>query len=1009
MGAIGLGTLSVFAQTPVNPGGAAAQTAPAPTPFQITKREGNKRVWERTVYETGPGGKVFAEKHSYTELGTGLCYKDANGNWADSKEVIEAWPQGAIARQGPYQVIFANNLNSTGAIDQQTPDGKRLRSNILGLGYYDRASGQSVVIAEVQDSQGELISANQVLYPNAFTGVKADVRYTYKKGSFEQDVILREQPPTPESVGLNSETTEIEVLTEFIDPPSASIQEHEFMGGSLPDDEVSFGVARLGRGKAFDLGETSHRPSQIKVRRQFATVQGRHILIEGVPIKKIEADLTKLPLQSSIQSKQPLVASKARALPKTPAAQTQAKPIKLAANTPASHGFVLDYVEINADETNFTFQSDSTYYVSAECDLLGTTTIEGGAVVKMYGGGQLDIDLDGTVVCQTGPYRPGVFTSMNDDSLGEIISGSSGAPSVADDSAFYLQVNTTNAVFSNLRFSYDFCPIFHNYPVAPAELGVWNCQFVNIDAALYAYNLDLHNVLIGNGGYYGDSEVYVEGPNLVGENVTADQGFAFLEMDYDVTASADLTNCLITSQSLISPEGYAVTPQMSTSVWLPSPAAPVYQTVGGASYYLANDSPYHNAGTTNISSSLLAYLAGKTTYPPVVYSYESITVPTTLNLQAPRDNAGNPDLGYHYDPLDYLFGACDLHTNLTFTAGVAVGWFEDTGGIYSYGQPYGISLNNGSSFTTTGTATALNWLARYNTVQEGVLASRGWLGGLLVNGSGASPIPQVTAHFAKISTEPNMGTFIRDNWAYGQAAFSDCELYAGFPSYRPSMFFTNCLFFRCGITFESYGQDSSFAFQNCTWWQGSFNPNRYGTGASQWTILNTTFDGTGIATYDARGGSTSYTTFNYNAFLSGSNLLETVGSHDLTNNTSFNWESSWLGNYYLPTNSPLINAGSTNANFLGLYHFTTQTNQVVEGDSVVDIGYHYVATDQYGNPLDSNGDGVPDYLEDANGDGLFDAGELADWQAPVFSTGQMNFTNGVSIYIFEPKPAAIIP
>ena len=90
-------------------------------------------MWARTVYETGPGGKVFAEKHSYTELGTGLCYKDANGNWTDSKEVIEAWPQGAIARQGPYQVIFANNLNSTGAIDQQTPDGKRLRSNILGL------------------------------------------------------------------------------------------------------------------------------------------------------------------------------------------------------------------------------------------------------------------------------------------------------------------------------------------------------------------------------------------------------------------------------------------------------------------------------------------------------------------------------------------------------------------------------------------------------------------------------------------------------------------------------------------------------------------------------------------------------------------------------------------------------------------------------------------------------------------------------------------------------------
>jgi hypothetical protein len=52
------------------------------------------------------------------------------------------YASGAIARQGQHQVIFANNLNSAGAIDQMTPDAKRLRSNILGLAYYDRASGQ---------------------------------------------------------------------------------------------------------------------------------------------------------------------------------------------------------------------------------------------------------------------------------------------------------------------------------------------------------------------------------------------------------------------------------------------------------------------------------------------------------------------------------------------------------------------------------------------------------------------------------------------------------------------------------------------------------------------------------------------------------------------------------------------------------------------------------------------------------------------------------------------------
>ena len=52
----------------------------------------------------------------------------------------------------------------------------------------------------------------------------------------------------------------------------------------------------------------------------------------------------------------------------------------------------------------------------------------------------------------------------------------------------------------------------------------------------------------------------------------------------------------------------------------------------------------------------------------------------------------------------------------------------------------------------------------------------------------------------------------------------------------------------------------------------------------------------------------------------------------------------------------------------------------MEGTSTVDIGYHYVATDAYGNPLDTDGDGIPDYIEDANGNGTVDSGET-DWQS----------------------------
>jgi len=47
----------------------------------------------------------------------------------------------------------------------------------------------------------------------------------------------------------------------------------------------------------------------------------------------------------------------------------------------------------------------------------------------------------------------------------------------------------------------------------------------------------------------------------------------------------------------------------------------------------------------------------------------------------------------------------------------------------------------------------------------------------------------------------------------------------------------------------------------------------------------------------------------------------------------------------------------------------------------VDIGYHYVAVDGNNVLLDNDSDGLPDYLEDSNGNGSYAAGDLADWNS----------------------------
>ena len=112
-----------------------------------------------------------------------------DGQWLEAKEEIEVFPDGAIARKGVHKVIFAPNINSRGAIQIELPDGQLLKSQVIGLSYIDSTSGKSVWIAQVKDSIG-VVTGNQVVYEDCFDGIKADLRYTYRKGSFEQDVIL---------------------------------------------------------------------------------------------------------------------------------------------------------------------------------------------------------------------------------------------------------------------------------------------------------------------------------------------------------------------------------------------------------------------------------------------------------------------------------------------------------------------------------------------------------------------------------------------------------------------------------------------------------------------------------------------------------------------------------------------------------------------------------------------------------------------------------------------------
>jgi hypothetical protein len=79
------------------------------------------------------------------------------------------------------------------------------------------------------------------------------------------------------------------------------------------------------------------------------------------------------------------------------------------------------------------------------------------------------------------------------------------------------------------------------------------------------------------------------------------------------------------------------------------------------------------------------------------------------------------------------------------------------------------------------------------------------------------------------------------------------------------------------------------------------------------------------------------------------------------------YQSGPFGNYYLTTVTPLWQAGSRTAGVAGLSQYTTFINQAKDSSNApVNIGLHYVAATN-SLPLDTDGDGVPDYVEVEHG------------------------------------------
>ena len=346
---------------------------------------------------------------------------------------------------------------------------------------------------------------------------------------------------------------------------------------------------------------------------------------------------------------------------------------------------------------------------------------------------------------------------------------------------------------------------------------------------------------------------------------------------------------------------------------------------------------------------------------------------------AQRDTAGTA-LGVHYDPIDYIAACSVSNATLLLVNGVALAYYDNLG----------IWLQDGSQLVSQGAPNYRNYLVYYGLVQE----QPGVVTNALAQALPIAPSPFGTSAnpsiFLRLTTicAPTGETNLLNTGDTGQVisdlTLRDCEVYGAGANWQmnesnntPVVGLTNNVFHR--VPFAINSEATITSFNNLFYGTTNFITNitiygttnvvtntmvsiRYRGANSPNTNENNVFDGV-TASLDGLVG--------YNAYLHGATNTTFTNTDIRTNLT---WLAGPLGSYYQATNSPLINKGSTTADQLGLYHYTVMTNllnglEIKETNSIVDLGYHYVAVNSNGVPTCTSGDGIPDYLADTNGNG----------------------------------------
>lgn len=518
---------------------------------------------------------------SYTEINSGLHFNAgtlANPMFKDADNTIFATKDGAEVTSLAHKVRFGKQLSTSTATIEHSIDGS---SPVLSapslLVYRDIETDQSVILARSQSSE-LTFHDNNALYKDAFDALHADVRYTVRKGNLEQDVLLHSKLPPPSVYGLNNESTVLTVLTRLF-----NLEDHVGDGRKIEDFSNQNSLVESERGlkelntrsikgpivfknnghpayqfaRSYFLPQDGSSVDRTPVSKRLVTLQGIHFLAEEIPASKVMApELAEHLIDPSITKYVQAFESLdvlARNVPEKTADRLASVQLP-----ELDSPMVIDYIAVAGGTitTDFIFESGQTYLISGPTVMTGVVTIEGNTVIKfddVSTGASLDIS---NPVIKTSSSTWAIFTSKHDDTVGEIITGSTGSPTVSQyTNALTLGPSTVQYV--QIRYA-DTGISFHGngaFSLKDSEFFAVGTP-MSLLADTSPATLDLNNLLVafGNNG----PSVTDDGTNAVSITANNLTLYSLSDFAFDTTLTSTGSTFSITDSLFLDIQGASV-------------------------------------------------------------------------------------------------------------------------------------------------------------------------------------------------------------------------------------------------------------------------------------------------------------------------------------------------------------------------------------------------------------------------------------------------------------------